>query len=298
MSARRLPPPYLAPHLSCWCADARVAPLTAAYVLRLRPTPTAAYVLRLRPVFCKTPGLCRLPLPRPPADGDVVLFNRQPSLHRMSIMAHRARVMPWRTLRFNECVCAPYNADFDGDEMNIHVPQARLGGAACSQLHVCSGVCAGLGACVGGSDSRCSRAWRGSKQACMQLPHLSLIVAVCAPARRFPQTEEARAEAYHLMGVMNNLCTPKSGEILIAATQASVAPGRTPQARTGVLSLWAQRLLCLCPAASCRLPLPLRTSVCGRPPTPTAPPHPHPSPPTYTTHAPAGLPDLCLPAHL
>ncbi len=35
-------------------------------------------------------------------DGDVVLFNRQPSLHRMSIMAHRARVMPWRTLRFNE----------------------------------------------------------------------------------------------------------------------------------------------------------------------------------------------------
>ncbi len=29
-------------------------------------------------------------------DGDVVLFNRQPSLHRMSIMAHRARVMPWR----------------------------------------------------------------------------------------------------------------------------------------------------------------------------------------------------------
>ena len=57
------------------------------------------------------------------ADGDVVLFNRQPSLHRMSIMAHRARIMPWRTLRFNECVCAPYNADFDGDEMNIHVPQ-------------------------------------------------------------------------------------------------------------------------------------------------------------------------------
>ena len=56
-------------------------------------------------------------------DGDVVLFNRQPSLHKMSIMAHRAKVMPWRTLRFNECVCAPYNADFDGDEMNLHLPQ-------------------------------------------------------------------------------------------------------------------------------------------------------------------------------
>ena len=55
-------------------------------------------------------------------NGDIVLFNRQPSLHRVSIMAHRAKVMPWRTLRFNECVCTPYNADFDGDEMNIHLP--------------------------------------------------------------------------------------------------------------------------------------------------------------------------------
>lgn len=57
--------------------------------------------------------------------GDVVLFNRQPSLHRISIMAHRAVIMPNRTLRFNECVCTPYNADFDGDEMNIHLPQTE-----------------------------------------------------------------------------------------------------------------------------------------------------------------------------
>ncbi|ELR16951.1 DNAdirected RNA polymerase subunit A [Acanthamoeba castellanii str. Neff] len=57
--------------------------------------------------------------------GDVVLFNRQPSLHRISIMCHRVRVMPWRTFRFNECVCGPYNADFDGDEMNVHVPQTE-----------------------------------------------------------------------------------------------------------------------------------------------------------------------------
>ncbi|OMO91373.1 RNA polymerase, alpha subunit [Corchorus olitorius] len=88
-------------------------------------------------------------------DGDIVLFNRQPSLHRMSIMCHRARIMPWRTLRFNESVCNPYNADFDGDEMNMHVPQ----------------------------------------------------------------TEEARTEAIMLMGVQNNLCTPKNGEILVASTQ-------------------------------------------------------------------------------
>lgn len=61
-----------------------------------------------------------------------------------------------RTLRFNECVCNPYNADFDGDEMNLHVPQ----------------------------------------------------------------TQEARTEAYTLMGVLANLCTPKNGDILVAATQA------------------------------------------------------------------------------
>ncbi|KAK8138829.1 DNA-directed RNA polymerase III largest subunit [Apiospora sp. TS-2023a] len=88
-------------------------------------------------------------------DGDVVLFNRQPSLHKLSIMSHLAKIRPWRTFRLNECVCGPYNADFDGDEMNLHVPQ----------------------------------------------------------------TEEARAEAINLMGVKNNLATPKNGEPVIAATQ-------------------------------------------------------------------------------
>lgn len=58
-------------------------------------------------------------------DGDVVLFNRQPSLHKLSIMSHRVKVMEWRTFRFNICVCAPYNADFDGDEMNMHLPQTE-----------------------------------------------------------------------------------------------------------------------------------------------------------------------------
>lgn len=88
-------------------------------------------------------------------DGDIVLFNRQPSLHRISIMAHKAKVMPWKTFRFNECACTPYNADFDGDEMNLHLPQ----------------------------------------------------------------TEEARAEARTLMAVVQNLAVPKSGELLISATQ-------------------------------------------------------------------------------
>ncbi len=55
-------------------------------------------------------------------DGDVVLFNRQPSLHKMSIMGHLAKVLDWSTFRLNLSCTAPYNADFDGDEMNLHVP--------------------------------------------------------------------------------------------------------------------------------------------------------------------------------
>jgi DNA-directed RNA polymerase subunit A' len=58
-------------------------------------------------------------------DGDLVLFNRQPSLHRMSIMAHKVRVLPHKTFRINPAVVNPYNADFDGDEMNLHVPQTE-----------------------------------------------------------------------------------------------------------------------------------------------------------------------------
>lgn len=88
-------------------------------------------------------------------DRDIVLFNRQPSLHKLSILCHSAKIHPHRTFCLNECVCHPYNADFDGDEMNIHVPQ----------------------------------------------------------------TEEARAEALQLMGVRENLVTPKNGKPIIGAIQ-------------------------------------------------------------------------------
>ncbi len=65
---------------------------------------------------------------------DVVLFNRQPSLHRMSIMAHRVVVQEGLTFRINLSVCAPYNADFDGDEMNLHVPQSLVARAEAEEL--------------------------------------------------------------------------------------------------------------------------------------------------------------------
>lgn len=58
-------------------------------------------------------------------DGDVAIFNRQPSLHRMSIMCHKVKVLPGKSFRLNPTVCNPYNADFDGDEMNLHVPQTE-----------------------------------------------------------------------------------------------------------------------------------------------------------------------------
>ena len=57
-------------------------------------------------------------------DGDVCLFNRQPTLHRMSMMAHKIKILPYSTFRLNVTVCKPYNADFDGDEMNMHIPQS------------------------------------------------------------------------------------------------------------------------------------------------------------------------------
>lgn len=69
-------------------------------------------------------------------DGDIALFNRQPSLHRMSMMAHRVRVLPYRTFRLNPIVCFPYNADFDGDEMNLHIPQTEEARAEAERLMI------------------------------------------------------------------------------------------------------------------------------------------------------------------
>ena len=58
-------------------------------------------------------------------DGDIVLFNRHPSLHKHSLMSHHVKILPGKTFKLNPCTTEPYNADFDGDEMNIHVPQTE-----------------------------------------------------------------------------------------------------------------------------------------------------------------------------
>jgi DNA-directed RNA polymerase beta' subunit len=57
-------------------------------------------------------------------DGDIVLLNRQPTLHKGSMLAMEIIRRPHKTFRMNLAVCKSFNADFDGDEMNIHVPQS------------------------------------------------------------------------------------------------------------------------------------------------------------------------------
>eukprot|EP00656_Telonema_subtile_P024013 TRINITY_DN2574_c0_g1_i5.p1 TRINITY_DN2574_c0_g1~~TRINITY_DN2574_c0_g1_i5.p1 ORF type:complete len:865 (-),score=177.51 TRINITY_DN2574_c0_g1_i5:60-2654(-) len=66
--------------------------------------------------------------------GDYVMFNRQPSLHKMSIMAHKVRILQYSTFRLNLSCTSPYNADFDGDEMNMHVPQSHLTRAEAKEI--------------------------------------------------------------------------------------------------------------------------------------------------------------------
>jgi len=70
-------------------------------------------------------------------NGDVVLFNRQPSLHKASMMCHKIRVLPGSTFRLNVSATKPYNADFDGDEMNMHVPQSI---ASATELKVIASI--------------------------------------------------------------------------------------------------------------------------------------------------------------
>lgn len=67
-------------------------------------------------------------------DDDSVVFNRQPSLHKLSMMGHVVKVLPIKTFAINPGVCKPYNADFDGDEMNLHMPQSIDARQEVSQL--------------------------------------------------------------------------------------------------------------------------------------------------------------------
>ena len=56
-------------------------------------------------------------------DGDWVLFNRQPTLHKMNMQAFQVYGTDGLTFRLPLPDTRPFNADYDGDEMNLHVPQ-------------------------------------------------------------------------------------------------------------------------------------------------------------------------------
>ena len=51
-----------------------------------------------------------------------VLLNRAPTLHRLGIQAFEPVLVEGRALKLHPLVCTAYNADFDGDQMAVHVP--------------------------------------------------------------------------------------------------------------------------------------------------------------------------------
>lgn len=67
-------------------------------------------------------------------NGDVVIVNRQPSLHKQSMLALKAVIIDDRIIRINMSITTPLNADFDGDEINVHVPQTIEAYAEAEQL--------------------------------------------------------------------------------------------------------------------------------------------------------------------
>lgn len=69
-------------------------------------------------------------------DGDFVVLSHQPTLNRMSMMGHRVKVLPWNTFRVNVSCASAYNANFDGDEMNLHVPQSMETRAEVENIHL------------------------------------------------------------------------------------------------------------------------------------------------------------------
>ena len=154
-------------------------------------------------------------------DGDIVLFNRQPSLHKMSIMGHRIRLLDYSTFRMNLSVTSPYNADFDGDGASLRtftspappftrlsppaslVIQSRfppLPAAAASRAHPvslalapCSFVCSSI--------------------LCVQRTEMNMHLV---------QTHQARADVESLMMVNRVIVSPQSNKPVMGIVQDSL----------------------------------------------------------------------------
>lgn len=70
-------------------------------------------------------------------DGDYLIVNRQPTLHKPSMMVHKAKVLGLEnTIQMHYANCNTYNADFDGDEMNLHFLQNELARAEAATIAI------------------------------------------------------------------------------------------------------------------------------------------------------------------
>jgi DNA-directed RNA polymerase subunit beta' len=66
--------------------------------------------------------------------GHPILLNRAPTLHRLSIQAFEPKLIEGEAIRVHPLVCTAYNADFDGDQMAVHVPLSVEAQMECRQL--------------------------------------------------------------------------------------------------------------------------------------------------------------------
>merc|ERR1712159_13284 len=55
-------------------------------------------------------------------DGHPILLNRAPTLHRLGIQAFEPKLVAGRAIQLHPLVCPAFNADFDGDQMAVHIP--------------------------------------------------------------------------------------------------------------------------------------------------------------------------------
>ncbi|ROW12963.1 hypothetical protein VPNG_04771 [Cytospora leucostoma] len=156
----------------------------------------------LAPTNTTTGGLRNKKVHRHLANGDVVLMNRQPTLHKPSIMGHRVRVLPGeKTIRMHYANCNTYNADFDGDEMNMHFPQNEVARAEALQL--------------ADTDHQYISGTAGKPLRGLIQDHLSVSVALCSKDTFFDRQAyqqliygALRPESGHILGERIELLPP------------------------------------------------------------------------------------------
>lgn len=120
-------PPYIADTLSY---PERVTTFNREWLTQLVKSGQADTVIRKeRRFYLKYADDFQLQLgdvvERKVRDGDLLLLNRQPTLHLSSMLAMKVIRRPGKTIRMNLAITGTFNGDFDGDEMNLHIPASE-----------------------------------------------------------------------------------------------------------------------------------------------------------------------------